>query len=64
MSDHEEQPDTGQNRPRTPLEEVLREIEDAETRVDDQESERRRRRSEAADALAADRRAREESEDD
>ncbi|GGS07256.1 hypothetical protein GCM10010269_52950 [Streptomyces humidus] len=66
MSDHEEQPDTGKDRRRTSLEEVLREIEDAERRVDDPEGERRRRRGEAADALTTDRRAQaqEESEGD
>lgn len=60
MSDPEEQqPGTGQDRPRTAREGVLRETEDAETRVDDLEGERRR--GEAADALTTDRRAQEES---
>ncbi|MEH0467911.1 hypothetical protein QA943_03490 [Streptomyces sp. B21-097] len=65
MSDHEEQrSETEQARPRTALEEVLREIEDAETRVDDPEGERHRRRGEAADALTTNRRAQEEAEGD
>ncbi|MGQ4364979.1 hypothetical protein [Streptomyces sp. SAS_272] len=64
MPDHDQRPDTGQDRPRTAREEVIRETEDAETRVDDPEGERARRRGEAADAPAADRRAEEESQGD
>ncbi|MDQ0956933.1 hypothetical protein QFZ66_000811 [Streptomyces sp. B4I13] len=64
MPDDEQRPDTGQDRSRTPLEELIQEIEDAERRVDDPEDERSRRRAEAADALTADRRAQEESRGD
>ncbi|MFI1505374.1 hypothetical protein [Streptomyces sp. NPDC020597] len=64
MPDDEKRPDTGQDRPRTTLEEVIREIEDAETRVDHPEGERTRRRGEAADALTTDERAQEKSRGD
>ncbi|MER6564033.1 hypothetical protein ABT300_41200 [Streptomyces sp. NPDC001027] len=64
MPDDEQRPDTGQDRPRTALEEVIQEIEDAETRVDDPQGEHSRRRGQAADALTADRRAQEESRGD
>ncbi|AVV44307.1 hypothetical protein PYK79_51650 [Streptomyces sp. ID05-04B] len=64
MPDDDQRPDTGQDRPRTALEEVIQEIEEAETRVDDPQGERSRRRAEAADALTADRRAQEESRGD
>ncbi|MFI7498329.1 hypothetical protein ACIBVL_07370 [Streptomyces sp. NPDC049687] len=57
MSDDREPPETA-------LEEVLREIEDAETRADDPEDERRRRRGEAAEAITPNQRAQEESEGD
>ncbi|MFF5189240.1 hypothetical protein ACFY30_36645 [Streptomyces sp. NPDC000345] len=50
--------------PKSALEEVLREIEDAEARADDPEDERRRRRGEAAEAITPDQRAREESRGD
>ncbi|MFF4585237.1 hypothetical protein [Streptomyces sp. NPDC001388] len=50
--------------PKSALEEVLREIEDAETRADDPEDERRRRRREAAEAITPDQRGREESRRD
>jgi hypothetical protein len=64
VSDHEEHPEAAKDRPRTALEEVMREIEDAETRVDDPEGDRHQRRGEAADALTTNRRAQEESEGD
>lgn len=64
MSDNDKRPDTGQDRPRTALEEVLREIEEAETRADDPEGERHQRKGEAADALTTNRRAQEESRGD
>ncbi|MET7655856.1 MULTISPECIES: hypothetical protein [unclassified Streptomyces] len=64
MPDDDKHSETGQDRPRTALEEVLREIEDAETRVDDPEGERHQRRGEAADALTTNRRAQEESRGD
>ncbi|MFJ8106166.1 hypothetical protein [Streptomyces sp. NPDC096132] len=50
--------------PETALEEVLREIEDAEARADDPEDERRRRRGEAAEAITPNREAQEESRGD
>ncbi|MCX5262869.1 MULTISPECIES: hypothetical protein [unclassified Streptomyces] len=64
MPDDDQRPDTGQDRPRTALEEVIREIEDAETRGDDSDGERSRRRGEAADALPTDRRGEEEPQGD
>jgi hypothetical protein len=48
-------------RPQTAVQEVLREVEDAETRVEETE-ERRRRRGEAAEAITPNRRAQEESQ--
>ncbi|MDQ0584975.1 hypothetical protein [Streptomyces rishiriensis] len=40
MPDDDKHLETGQDRPRTALGEVMREVEDAETRVDDPEGER------------------------
>jgi hypothetical protein len=60
----DKRPDTGQDRPRTALEEVIQEIEDAEARADDPEGEHSQRRGEGADALTTDRRAQEESRGD
>lgn len=57
MSDDREPPGTA-------LEEVLREIEDAEARADDPERERRRRRGEAAEAITPNQRAQERSQGD
>ncbi|MFG2576541.1 hypothetical protein [Streptomyces sp. NPDC048481] len=66
MTEHEQQQhDDGQERPRTALEEVLREIEDAETHPDEPDGEDHGHGSgEAADALTTNRRAQEESEGD
>ncbi|MGW2617816.1 hypothetical protein [Streptomyces sp. NPDC001500] len=65
MSDHEQQHDTGRDRPRTALEEVLREIEDAETHADEPDCEDHRHgRGEAAEGPTAGRRAQEGSEGD
>ncbi|MCQ9129716.1 hypothetical protein [Streptomyces hilarionis] len=61
MSDHEQR-DSGQERPRTALEELMREIEEAETHVDGPDCEDHQHRGEAADALTTNRRAQEESE--
>jgi hypothetical protein len=47
--------------PETAREQVLREVEDAETRVEETE-ERRRHRGEAAEAITPNRRAQEESQ--
>ncbi|MEV2212203.1 hypothetical protein AB0H86_12230 [Streptomyces sp. NPDC050997] len=59
--------DTGKNDrnepPETALEQVLREIEDAETRPRDSD-ERRRHEGEAGEAITPNTRAQEESEDD
>ncbi|GGQ78054.1 MULTISPECIES: hypothetical protein [Streptomyces] len=64
MHDHddEKRPDAGQHRPRTSLEEVIREIEDAETHPDDSEGERHE--GEAGDALSTNRHAQEDSRGD
>ncbi|WP_328477101.1 hypothetical protein OHS71_04760 [Streptomyces sp. NBC_00377] len=64
MPDDDKHPEAGQDRPRTALEEVLREIEDEETRADDPEGERNRHEGEAADALTTSRHAQEQSQDD
>ncbi|MEU6356523.1 hypothetical protein ABZ896_45675 [Streptomyces sp. NPDC047072] len=56
MSEHEKRPETA-------LEEILHEIEDAETRPEDSPEERRRR-GEAADAITPNTRAEEESQGD
>ncbi|MER5428187.1 hypothetical protein [Streptomyces sp. NPDC002588] len=50
--------------PETALEEVLREIEDAESRADDPADGRRGHRGEAAEAITPNTRAEEESQDD
>ncbi|MDQ1050576.1 hypothetical protein [Streptomyces sp. V4I2] len=50
-------------RPETALEEVLREVEDAETRTRDS-AEQRRHRGEASEAITPNTRAQEESEGD
>lgn len=63
--EHEE-PDTGKERrdpPRTALEEVLREIEEAERRTDE-ERDPRRNRGEAGEAVTPNTRAQEESRGD
>ena len=60
MSDHRKDP---HDRPRTALEEVLTEIEDAETRADDP-AEQRRRDGEAGEAITPSTRAEEESQGD
>ncbi|MEV0634919.1 hypothetical protein AB0I77_08115 [Streptomyces sp. NPDC050619] len=60
MSDDREP--TGKT-PETALEEVLREVEDAETRTRES-AERRRRRGEVAEAITPNRRAQDESRGD
>ncbi|WP_328407808.1 hypothetical protein OG542_02630 [Streptomyces violaceus] len=53
--------DASDKQPETALEEVLREIEDAENRAEDP-AEQRRHRGEAGDAITPNERAQEESE--
>jgi hypothetical protein len=53
--------DASGNKPETALEEVLREIEDAENRTEDS-AEQRRHRGEAGEAITPNERAQEESE--
>ncbi|MFF6782919.1 hypothetical protein [Streptomyces sp. NPDC012510] len=53
----------GKDRPDTALDEVLREAEEAETRVTDSEKQRRRR-GEAGDAITPNEQAQEESHHD
>ncbi|MCT9142327.1 hypothetical protein [Streptomyces violarus] len=53
--------DASDKQPETALEEVLREIEDAESRTEDP-AEQRRHRGEAGDAITPNERAQEESE--
>lgn len=62
--DQRNQPDErgGKNRPDTATDEVLREVEVAETRVTDSEK-RRHRRGEAGDAITPNEQAQEESHD-
>jgi hypothetical protein len=52
------------DRPRTALEEVLTEIEDAETHADEPDDEGRSHRGEAAEAITPNTRAEEESRGD
>ncbi|WP_454321095.1 hypothetical protein [Streptomyces phaeoluteigriseus] len=65
MQGHEERDakEERQDRPRTALEEVMREIEEAERRTDD-EREARRDRGEAGEAITPNTRAQEESHGD
>ncbi|MGI5430553.1 hypothetical protein [Streptomyces sp. CA-179760] len=58
---HDKNQDASGKQPETALEEVLREIEDAEDRTEDSAG-RRRHRGEAGDAITPNERAQEESE--
>ncbi|MGX1567217.1 hypothetical protein [Streptomyces sp. NPDC055506] len=58
---HDKNQDTSGKQPETALDEVLREIEDAENRTEDSPGQRRRR-GEAGDAITPNERAQEESE--
>lgn len=51
-------------RPETALEEILREVEEAQSRVTDDERDERRPRGEAAEAITPNARAEEESQGD
>ncbi|MEU6913244.1 hypothetical protein ACFY78_24050 [Streptomyces olindensis] len=62
MSHHKDHNSSGKQ-PETALEEVLREIEDAEKRTEDS-PEQRRHRGEAGEAITPNTRAQEESEGD
>ncbi|CAM5593265.1 hypothetical protein [Streptomyces aurantiogriseus] len=63
MSDDAQHSEAEHDRPRTALEEVMREIEDAERRADDQQAERRHN-GEAGEAITPNTRAEEESRGD
>ncbi|MFC9502423.1 hypothetical protein [Streptomyces sp. NPDC057002] len=58
---HDENRDASGKQPETALDEVLREIEDAENRAEDSPGQRRHR-GEAGDAITPNERAQEESE--
>ncbi|MER6711120.1 MULTISPECIES: hypothetical protein [unclassified Streptomyces] len=60
---HDKDHDSSGKQPETALEEVLREIEDAEKRTEDS-AEQRRHRGEAGEAITPNTRAQEESEGD
>ncbi|MEU2285262.1 hypothetical protein ABZ614_25520 [Streptomyces sp. NPDC013178] len=64
MSDDAKHPEAEHDRPRTALEEVLREVEDAELHPTDDQRAERRHRGEAAEAITPNTRAEEESQGD